>query len=202
MNINKPSMGWNTWNTFGANINEKMILEMADVMVSEGYLDAGYDTLVIDDAWQADERSADGHLAIDAEKFPNGIKYVADYVHSKGLKFGIYSAAGVRTCCNKPGSFGYEYVDAQDFADWGVDYLKYDLCHFPGAGDRKVAYLTMSMALKATGRDIVYSAAICGEAEPGTWLRSVGAHNYRMSGDIVDTFGSIKFIANEYCVGY
>ncbi|MBQ8743328.1 MAG: glycoside hydrolase family 27 protein [Clostridia bacterium] len=196
MLIRKPAMGWNTWNTFARDINDELIREIADFMVKEGYLDAGYDTLVIDDNWQENER-VDGHLAPDKSRFPNGIKPLADYVHSKGLKFGIYSAAGVRTCCNKPGSFGYEYVDAQDFADWGVDYLKYDLCHFPGSGDRKSAYLTMSMALKSTGRDIEYSAAICGEANPGEWMRSIGAHNYRMSGDITDSFGSISFIAQR-----
>ena len=196
MLIRKPAMGWNTWNTFARDINEELIREIADFMVNEGYLEAGYDTLVIDDNWQEDER-VNGRLVPDKKRFPNGIKPVADYVHSKGLKFGLYSAAGVRTCCNKPGSFGYEYVDAQDFADWGVDYLKYDLCHFPGSGDRKSAYLTMSMALKVTGRDIEYSGAICGEADPGEWMRSVGAHNYRMSGDINDSFGSIRFISQK-----
>ncbi len=196
MLIRKPAMGWNTWNTFARDISDALIRDIADFMINEGYLEAGYDTLVIDDNWQESER-VNGRLVPDKTRFPNGIKPLADYVHSKGLKFGIYSAAGVRTCCNKPGSFGYEYVDAQDFADWGVDYLKYDLCHFPGSGDRKSAYLTMSMALKATGRDIEYSAAICGETDPGEWMRSVGAHNYRMSGDINDSFGSIRFIAEK-----
>ncbi len=196
MLIKKPAMGWNTWNTFGRDINEQLIRETADFMVNEGYLEAGYDTLVIDDNWQESER-VNGRLVADKSRFPNGIKPVADYVHSKGLKFGLYSAVGVRTCCNKPGSFGYEYVDAQDFADWGVDYLKYDLCHFPGSGDRKSAYLTMAMALKATGRDIEYSCAICGESNPEQWMRSIGAHNYRMSGDITDSFGSIKYIAEK-----
>lgn len=197
MLVKTPPMGWNSWNTFGADICDQLIRETADIMASEGYLEAGYDTLVIDDAWQKDERSETGHLIPDEKKFPYGIKDLADYVHSKGLKFGIYSAAGVRTCCNKPGSFGYEYIDAQDFAAWGVDYLKYDICHFPGCGDLKSAYLTMAMALKATGRDIVYSGAICGEHEPGTWMRSIGAHQYRMSGDICDSFASIQFIAEK-----
>ncbi len=193
--VNKPPMGWNSWNTFGMNIDEKLICEMADVMADEGYLDAGYDTLVIDDGWQADFRSSDGHLQADLIRFPNGIKPVADYVHSKGLKFGIYSAAGVKSCGNKPGSYGHEYTDAQDFADWGVDYLKYDLCHFPGCGNKKSAYITMSMALKTVGRDIVYSGAICGEEEPGDWMRSIGAHLYRSTGDIQDSFASIRKIA-------
>lgn len=196
MLIRKPAMGFNTWNTFGREINEELVREIADFMVDGGYLEAGYNTLVIDDNWQEYERR-DGRLVPDKTRFPNGIKSIADYVHSKGLRFGLYSAAGVRTCCNRPGSFGYEYVDAQDFADWGVDYLKYDLCHFPGCGDMKSAYLTMAMALKATGRDIEYSAAICGTQNPGEWMRSIGAHNYRMSGDINDSFGSIKYIAEK-----
>ena len=197
MFVKTPPMGWNTWNTFGSDINDDLIREIADVMVRDGYLAVGYDTVVIDDGWQEDERSADGHIVADKAKFPYGMKALADYVHSKGLKFGIYSAAGVRTCCNKPGSFGYEFIDARDFADWGVDYLKYDLCHFPGSGNYKSAYLTMSVALKSTGRDIVYSGAICGESEPGSWMRSIGAHQYRMSGDICDAFGSMKFIAEK-----
>ena len=195
MMVTKPPMGWNSWNTFGMNINEELIREMADVMANEGYLEAGYDTLVIDDGWQADFRSADGHLQADPIRFPSGIKPVADYVHSKGLKFGIYSAAGVKSCGNKPGSFGHEFTDARDFADWGVDYLKYDLCHFPGCGNKKSAYLTMSMALKTVDREIVYSGAICGEEEPGTWMRSIGANLYRSTGDIQDSFESIRRIA-------
>lgn len=190
-----PPMGWNSWNTFGANIDHELICRTADTMVAEGYLDAGYDTLVIDDGWQAYQRSQDGHLLADKERFPYGMKAVADYVHSKGLKFGIYSAAGVKTCQERPGSFGYEYIDAQDFADWGVDYLKYDLCRFSGSGKIIPAYFTMSMALKATGRDIVFSVATCGEGEPAKWARAIGAHLYRSTGDIQDCFESIKKIA-------
>ena len=197
MLVKTPPMGWNTWNTFGSDIQDGLVREIADSIVSDGYLAAGYDTIVIDDGWQEDERSSDGHLVVDKAKFPYGIKALADYIHNKGLKFGIYSAAGVRTCCNKPGSFGYEFIDAQDFADWGVDYLKYDLCHFPGNGDCNSSYLTMSIALKSTGRNIVYSGAICGENDPGSWMRSIGAHQYRISGDICDAFGSMKFIAEK-----
>lgn len=193
--VKKPPMGWNSWNTFGKEIDAKLICETADLMVSEGYLDAGYDTLVIDDGWQEEFRSKDGHLLASKKAFPDGIKVVADYVHSKGLKFGIYSAAGVKTCIGRPGSFGYEYVDAQDFADWGVDYLKYDLCHFAGCGNIISAYFNMSMALKATGRDIVFSVATCGEGEPAKWARAIGAHLYRSTGDIQDCFESFKRIA-------
>jgi alpha-galactosidase len=191
----KPPMGWNSWNTFGANIDHELICQTADVMAKEGYLEAGYDTLVIDDGWQAYGRSADGHLLVDEKRFPYGMKAVADYVHSKGLKFGIYSAAGVKTCQERPGSYGYEYIDAQDFADWGVDFLKYDLCRFSGSANMISAYFTMSMALKATGRDIVYSVASNGEGEPMKWARAIGAHMYRSTGDIQDCFESIRRIA-------
>jgi alpha-galactosidase len=186
-----PPMGWNSWNTFGPNINEQIILETADALVEKGYLDAGYEYLVIDDAWMTKERE-NGKLVVDTEKFPHGMKYVGDYIHSKGLKFGIYSAAGTLTCQGFPGSYGHEYEDAQMFAEWGVDYLKYDLCHYPGSGDVKNSYLTMSMALKATGRDIMYAGCTVGEREPHTWMRSIGAHLYRSTGDITDNLQSIR----------
>ena len=107
-------------------INEKLIFEMADLMASQGYREAGYEYLVIDDCWSLRERGKDGRIVPDPEKFPHGMKAVADYVHSKGLKFGMYSCAGVRTCAGYPGSYDHEFVDAQTFADWGVDFLKYD----------------------------------------------------------------------------
>lgn len=188
----RPPMGWNSWNTFGTDISESLICRMADILASEGYLEAGYDTLVVDDGWQSAARTADGHLSADPVKFPRGMKAVADYVHGRGLKFGIYSAAGVETCAGYPGSFGHEFTDARDFAAWGVDYLKYDLCHFPGSGNMQSAYLTMSMALKCSGRDIVYSGATCGEGDAKLWMRSVGAHLYRTTGDIQDSFASVK----------
>ena len=110
-------MGWNSWNTFGANISDALVREMADAMVEKGYRDAGYEYLVIDDCWSLRERGADGRLVPDPEKFPHGMKAVADYVHSKGLKFGMYSCAGVRTCAGYPASFDHEFVDAATFAD-------------------------------------------------------------------------------------
>lgn len=186
-----PPMGWNSWNTFGPKINEKLILETADAMVEKGYLDAGYEYLVIDDGWMMPERE-NGLLVVNPEKFPRGMKFIGDYIHSKGLKFGIYSAAGTLTCQGLPGSYGHEYEDARMFADWGVDYLKYDLCHYPGSGDVKNSYLTMSMALRATGREIMYSGCTVGEREPHTWMRSVGAHLYRSTGDITDNLQSIR----------
>ena len=121
-----PPMGWNSWNTFGPNINETVVMEMTDLMVEKGYKDAGYEYVVIDDCWALRERNEKGELVPDPEKFPHGMKYLADYIHSKGMKFGMYSAAGVRTCAGYPGSYGHEYEDAAMFASWGVDYLKYD----------------------------------------------------------------------------
>ena len=192
-----PPMGWNSWNTFGWQINEKLIFEMADLMASQGYREAGYEYLVIDDCWSLRERGKDGRIVPDPEKFPNGMKAVADYVHSKGLKFGMYSCAGVRTCAGYPGSYDHEFVDAQTFADWGVDFLKYDFCNFPQSGNCKARYLTMSMALKATGREILFSACNWGAEEPGEWMRAIGAHMYRSTGDIMDNFVSFTDIVKS-----
>ncbi len=199
-----PPMGWNSWNTFGWQINEKLIFEMADLMASQGYREAGYEYLVIDDCWSLRERGKDGRIVPDPEKFPHGMKAVADYVHSKGLKFGMYSCAGVRTCAGYPGSYDHEFVDAQTFADWGVDFLKYDFCNFPQSGNCKARYLTMSMALKATGREILFSACNWGMEEPGEWMRAIGAHMYRSTGDIMDNFVSftdiVKSQLNKLCM--
>lgn len=178
--------------------------EMADLMASQGYREAGYEYLVIDDCWSLRERGKDGRIVPDPEKFPHGMKAVADYVHSKGLKFGMYSCAGVRTCAGYPGSYDHEFVDAQTFADWGVDFLKYDFCNFPQSGNCKARYLTMSMALKATGREILFSACNWGMEEPGEWMRAIGAHMYRSTGDIMDNFVSftdiVKSQLNKLCM--
>src|SRR5579864_4755972 len=120
-----PPMGWNSWNKFGCNVSEDLIKSMADAMVSSGMKDAGYQYIVIDDCWQV-SRDKDGNIVADAHRFPSGIKALADYVHSKGLKFGIYSDAGTETCGSRPGSRGHEYQDALTYARWGIDYLKYD----------------------------------------------------------------------------
>lgn len=191
----RPPMGWNSWNTFGPNISDELIRQTADTMVERGFLQAGYEYLVIDDCWAEMARGADGRLVPDAKKFPNGMKAVADYVHSKGLKFGMYSCAGVRTCAGYPASFDHEYVDAETFAEWGVDFLKYDFCNFPTNADCKMRYLTMSMALKASGREILFSACNWGREEPWGWMRSIGAHMYRSTGDILDNFKSFTNIA-------
>ncbi|MBO4356076.1 MAG: glycoside hydrolase family 27 protein [Clostridia bacterium] len=193
----RPPMGFNTWNTFGNDISEKVILEITDAMVEKGYRDAGYEYVVIDDCWSLRERNAKGELVADPEKFPHGMKYVADYVHSKGMKFGMYSCAGTRTCAGYPASFDHEYQDARTFASWGVDFLKYDFCYFPEKADCKQRYLTMSLALRSTGRDILFSACNWGVQEPWNWMRTIGVHMFRSTGDIFDTFGSTADIIRQ-----
>lgn len=184
----KPPMGWNSWNTFANNINEKLIMEMTDVIANEGYQAAGYEYVIIDDCWSLKER-VDGKLIPDPELFPHGMKYLADYIHSKGLKFGMYSCAGFKTCAGYPSSYGHEFEDAKQFAEWGIDYLKYDFCYFPKSADTKNAYLTMAMALRNSGRDILFAACNwgVGNPNPSHWMRSRGAHTYRSTGDIFDT---------------
>ena len=186
MLVHKPPMGWNSWNTFGKDINESLIMEIADVMVSDGYKEAGYEYVIIDDCWSLMER-VDGKLKEDLNLFPHGMKYLADYVHSKGLKFGMYSCAGFKTCAGYPSSYGHEFEDAKQFAEWGVDYLKYDYCNFPKSADTKNAYLTMAMALRNSGRDILFAACNWGVENPSQWMRSHGANTYRSTGDIFDT---------------
>ena len=186
-----PPMGWNSWTTFGHNISDALIRETADAMVDKGYLDAGYNYLVIDDCWSERERDENGRLVPSREKFPNGMKAVADYVHSKGLKFGMYSDTGTRTCAGYPGSFEYEYVDARTFAEWGVDFLKYDYCNRPVNSDGKYLYRRMAMALRSTGREILLSACNWGLDDVYDWIRSSGAHMFRSTGDITDNWQSI-----------
>jgi alpha-galactosidase len=130
-----PPMGWNSWNRFGCNVSEKLIKGAADALVASGMKDAGYQYVVIDDCWQV-SRDAAGKIVIDAERFPSGMKALADYVHSKGLKFGIYSDAGTQTCAGRPGTKGHEEIDAKTYAEWGVDYLKFDWCHSEGQDTR------------------------------------------------------------------
>lgn len=186
MTSQKPPMGWNSWNTFAQNINEDLIMEIANVMAEEGYADAGYEYVIIDDCWSLRER-VNGKLAPNPKLFPHGINYLSDYIHSKGLKFGMYSCAGFRTCADYPSSYGHEFEDAKQFAEWGVDYLKYDYCNFPRSADTKNAYLTMAMALRNSGRDILFAACNWGVENPSEWMRSHGAHTYRSTGDIFDT---------------
>ena len=198
MVIRKPPMGFNTWNTFGNRIDEKLIVESADAMIATGLKDAGYEYLVIDDCWSKYERDPEsGKIVPDPDKFPRGMRAVSNYVHSKGLKFGMYSCNGVRTCADYPGSYDHEFLDAQTFAEYGVDYLKYDNCYRPESADQKMLYRRMGMALRATGRDIVFSACNWGQNDVWSWIRSTGAHLYRSTGDIFDTPESYRMIARS-----
>jgi len=176
-------MGWNSWNQFGCRITEQLVREMADAMVSSGMKDAGYEYIVIDDCWQRSRDSA-GNIVADPKTFPSGIKSLADYVHSKGLKFGIYSDGGTMTCAGRPGSSGYEFQDARTYASWGVDYLKYDWCHSEGQS-AKASYSLMRDALFKAKRPIVFSMCEWGSNEPWLWAKDV-AHLWRTTGDISD----------------
>ncbi|MBQ7776999.1 MAG: glycoside hydrolase family 27 protein [Lachnospiraceae bacterium] len=191
---NTPALGWNSWNTFTWDINEKLIMETADALVANGYLDAGYEYLVIDDCWSLRERDSEGNLVADPAKFPHGMKAVADYIHAKGLKFGMYSCAGTHTCAGYPGSFEHEFQDAKQFATWGVDYLKYDYCFKPRYISGELLYKRMSLALKNSGRDILFSACNWGGDNVHHWIRESGAHSYRSTPDIQDNWDSIRNI--------
>ncbi len=187
-----PPMGWNSWNPFGKNVSEAVIRETADAMVASGLNEVGFSYIVIDDFWHGG-RDSKGMLFPDAKRFPSGMKAVADYVHGKGLKFGIYSDAGTKTCGSMPGSFGYEENDARLFAEWGVDFLKYDYCFSPDYASLNndfmmaiARYLRMGNALKATGRPIVFSICEWGPRSPWLWGKMVGGHMWRTSYDVAD----------------
>ncbi|MEV0447061.1 NPCBM/NEW2 domain-containing protein [Streptomyces sp. NPDC050600] len=194
-----PPMGFNNWNSTHcrAEFNETMVKGIADIFIERGLKDAGYRYVNIDDCWALPERDADGKLVPDPARFPHGIKAVADYVHSKGLKFGLYTSAGTRTCDGSgfPGALGHEYSDARQFADWGVDYLKYDNCNNQGV-DAKGRYITMRDALRATGRPIVYSICEWGENKPWEWAGDVG-QLWRTTYDINDSWGSMLSIMKQ-----
>jgi len=185
-----PPMGWNSWNKFGCNVSDEMIRGMADAMVKSGMKDAGYKYVVIDDCWQV-ERDKDGNIVSDPQRFPNGIKALADYVHSLGLKFGIYSDAGSKTCAGRPGGLGHEYQDALKYAAWGVDYLKYDWCHTT-TQDAKASYANIRNALDTAGRPIVLSICEWGSHLPWLWGAEVGGNLWRTTGDISDKWQSKK----------
>jgi alpha-galactosidase len=180
-----PPMGWNSWNKFQCKVSEDLIKSIADAIATNGMKEAGYEYVVIDDCWQV-SRDENGNIVADAQHFPSGIKAVADYVHSKGLKFGIYSDAGTKTCAGRPASQGHEYQDALQYARWGVDYLKYDWCN-TGTRNAEEAYTTMSNALLSTGRPIVFSMCEWGTAKPWLWGKGIG-NLWRTTGDISDHF--------------
>ncbi|XHS80486.1 glycoside hydrolase family 27 protein [Burkholderiaceae bacterium UC74_6] len=184
-----PPMGWNSWNKFACNVSEGLIREQAKAMADSGMKAAGYRYIVIDDCWQK-SRDADGNIQPDAERFPSGMKALADYVHALGLKFGLYSDAGVLTCGGRPGSAGYEFQDARQYAKWGVDYLKYDWCA-TGPRNAEAAYTIMAKALRQSGRDILLSICEWGTSKPGKWAHPVG-HMWRTTGDIRDAWSGPK----------
>ncbi|KAJ8764163.1 hypothetical protein K2173_005080 [Erythroxylum novogranatense] len=189
-----PQMGWSSWNFFACNINETVIKEIADALVSTGLSDLGYDYVNIDDCWSNLKRDSKGQLVPNTKTFPSGIKALADYVHGKGLKLGIYSGAGVFTCQVRPGSLFHEKDDADLFASWGVDYLKYDNCYNLGIKPIE-RYPPMRDALNASGRLIFYSLCDWGIDDVPTWGRNVG-NSWRISDDINDTWASMTTIAD------
>jgi alpha-galactosidase len=182
-----PPMGWNSWNHFGPEIDDKTVREVADALVATGLRDVGYVYVNIDDGWQG-ERDADGTLHPNS-RFPN-MKGLTDYVHARGLKFGIYSSPGPTTCDDREGSFGHEEQDAKTFAGWGVDFLKYDWCSandiYSTPMEMQAAYREMGAALQATGRSILYSLCQYGLIDVGRWGREVGGNSWRTTGDIAD----------------
>ena len=191
----KPQMGWSTWNKFQEKISEDVIIGIADAMVESGLRDAGYTYINIDDCWHG-ERDKDGFIQVDANKFPHGMKYLADYLHGKGLKLGIYSDAGTATCGSMPGSLGHEYQDALQYARWGVDYLKYDWCNTTNINPQG-AYQLISDALRASGRPIFLSMCEWGNSHPWRWARDIG-HSWRTTPDIWCNFDSLRVFPQGY----
>jgi alpha-galactosidase len=186
-----PPMGWNSWNMFGATIDAPIVKETAHAFVSSGLRDAGYEYVVIDDHWHGG-RGADGRLFPDPQKFPEGMKALSDYVHSLDLKFGIYSDCGPLTCGGCPASMDHEEIDAQTFADWGVDFLKYDWCHAEDTrANAEYRYSRMSKALQATGREIVFSICEWGHHHPWLWGEKASGHLWRTTGDIGDCWHNV-----------
>ena len=191
-----PPMGWNSWNKFACKVSEELIKSVADAIASNGMKDAGYHFVVIDDCWQV-SRDENGFIVADPQLFPSGMKALADYVHSKGLKFGLYSDAGSKTCAGRPGSQGHEYQDALQYARWGVDYLKYDWCSTEKRNAEE-AYSTMSNALLSTGRPIVFSICEWGTAKPWLWGAGIG-NLWRTTPDINDVWSIHKKLPNGDC---
>jgi len=193
----KPPMGWNSWNKFACNVSEDLIRQESDAIVASGMKDAGYQFVVIDDCWQV-ARDEKGNIAADPKRFPSGMKALADYVHGKGLKFGLYSDTGTKTCQGRPGSRGYEFQDARQYAAWGVDYLKYDWCNTT-TQDARSSYEIMRAALDATGRPIVFSICEWGNSKPWLWAKGVG-NLWRTTGDISDRWeGKQKWPNGDCC---
>lgn len=202
MTVYTPPMGYNTWNTFGDKIDEQLLKDLADALVSTGLKDLGYNYLVIDDCWAEKERDENGKLVPDKEKFPNGMKAVADYIHSKGLKFGMYSCVGTMTCAGYPGSYMHEYTDAETFAEWGIDFLKYDYCYRSKSTAGVESYRKMALALKNTGRDILFNACSWGHDDTKDWIDTVGVNMWRIGTDIKDSWEKTKqIIKSSFDIG-
>ncbi|EKM60900.1 glycoside hydrolase family 27 protein [Phanerochaete carnosa HHB-10118-sp] len=185
-------MGWDTWNHFGCNVDEDTIVSAANAIVQNNLTQFGYEYVIIDDCWQAPSRdNQTGAPVADPTKFPNGMEYLSNKIHSMGLKFGIYSDAGTLTCGGHFGSLGYEEIDAKTYAEWGADYLKYDNCYNEGlAGTPHISherYANMSRALNVTGRPILYSMCSWGEDGPWNYAQTI-ANSWRISGDVMDSF--------------
>jgi alpha-galactosidase len=194
-----PPMGWNDWNAYGCNVSEALVKQTADKMVASGLAAAGYQYVNIDDCWMQHNRDGNGNLQPDYAKFPDGISGTAAYVHSKGLKLGIYEDAGTATCAGYPGSLGHETQDARLFASWGIDYLKYDNCNNNGSTTQAQyisRYSAMRDALAATERPIVYSICEWGVNAPWTWAGGVG-NLWRTTGDIGPSFSSMLSIFHQ-----
>ncbi|RIB28539.1 Glycoside Hydrolase Family 27 protein [Gigaspora rosea] len=190
-----PPMGWNTWNHFQCQVNEQLLKDSADAMIELGFYKAGYKYLNLDDCWEG-HRDENGYITTDPITFPGGIKALADYAHEKGLLFGIYSDAGRLTCARRIGSLGYEDKDAQRYAEWGVDFLKYDNCHNDGSPEIQ-RYVKMRDALNRTGRPIFYSICEWGKSKPFLWGRAVGNRYWRTTLDIRATWASIISIIQK-----
>ena len=169
-------MGWNSWNRFQLNINEALIRSVTEAIATNGMKEAGYRYVVIDAGWKGKVRDGFGRLTVDSTKFPSGIKALADYVHSKGLKFGVYTDAGAHDCvAGTPGSKGHEAMDAATFADWGVDFVKEDWCNTEGMNAQE-AYGRMHEAMVATRRSMVFSMCEWGDNRPWEWGAKVARH--------------------------
>ncbi|EED15485.1 alpha-galactosidase, putative [Talaromyces stipitatus ATCC 10500] len=187
-----PQMGWDDWNAFGCSLSQNLVLSTANTILKTGLRDLGYHYIILDDCWSSG-RTSSNVLIPDANKFPNGMKYLGDQLHAQGFGFGIYSSAGTKTCAGYPGSLGYETVDANTFASWGVDYLKYDNCNNNGQSGSQAAssarYNAMEKALAASGRNILYAICNWGQDSPWIWGPSVG-NSWRITGDISDNFNT------------
>jgi alpha-galactosidase len=203
-----PQMGWNNWNSLGCDVSQALLLDTSRVLLDSGLRDVGYNYVVLDDCW-SDGRGSDGYIIVDKHKFPQGMKWVAKQLHNMGFLYGMYSSAGELTCARYEGSLDHEKEDAQSFASWDVDYLKYDNCYHKGRfGYPEVSfnrYNVMWEALNATGRPILYSLCSWGEDYVHTWGMSI-ANSWRVSGDIYDSFSrpddlcSCTDATNPHCI--